>query len=213
MSPAVNAFAPQPSATSASRRVLEDVFEPSTSTPAPGPALRQKRRTASWRSFVAPHTFAIVFTRRARASSATARSTSSEFIVVCATTPSGAAPPFAFAADTPCGPTNARPPASSTSPTIPLTSACAGSPRTHTSIPFSAKSRAERCTRATNGQVASTTLRSRRSASARTCGDTPWAEKTTVAPRGTSATRSTNLKPRSLSSPMTIPLWTSSCKQ
>ena len=53
----------------------------------------------------------------------------------------------------------------------------------------------------------------RRSASARTCGGTPWAEKTTVAPRGTSATRSTNLKPRSRSSPMTISLWTSSCKQ
>ena len=61
--------------------------------------------------------------------------------------------------------------------------------------PGPANRRASLCTFATSGQVASTTLRSRRAASARTAGATPCAENTTVVPSGTSSSSSTNTAP------------------
>ena len=45
-----------------------------------------------------------------------------------------------------------------------------------------------------------------------TLGATPWAEKTTVAPSGTSATESTNTAPRPRSSSTTVLLWTISLR-
>lgn len=56
---------------------------------------------------------------------------------------------------------------------------------------------ASACTLLTNGHVASTTRRPRRRASARTAGETPWAENTTVEPSGTSSSSSTNTAPAS----------------
>ena len=60
-----------------------------------------------------------------------------------------------------------------------------------------------RWTLVTSGQVASNTLSPRRSASARTACETPWALKITVAPSGTSSSSSTNTAPRCLSSSTT----------
>ena len=49
---------------------------------------------------------------------------------------------------------------------------------------------------------------SRSAAAARTAGETPWAEKITVEPGGTSSTSSTKIAPRSSSSRTTCALWT-----
>ena len=57
------------------------------------------------------------------------------------------------------------------------------------------------------GGVDDVELGVRRRAS-RTAGDTPWAEKITVAPGGTSSTSSTNTAPRRSSSATTCALWT-----
>ena len=52
----------------------------------------------------------------------------------------------------------------------------------------------------TSGQVASIVCRPRRSASACTAGETPWAEKTVIAPSGiVSSSSSTKIAPRSRS--------------
>ncbi len=45
-----------------------------------------------------------------------------------------------------------------------------------------------------------------------TAGETPWAEKTTVAPSGTSASDSTNTAPRSRNCSTTNLLWTISLR-
>ncbi len=57
----------------------------------------------------------------------------------------------------------------------------------------------------TSGQVASMVRRERRSASAWTAGETPWAEKTVIAPSGMdSSSSSTKIAPRSRS-------WATTC--
>ena len=58
------------------------------------------------------------------------------------------------------------------------------------------KRRASECTLVTSGQVASMVLRLRCADCSWTRGATPWAEKTTVAPSGTSSTSSTKTAPR-----------------
>ena len=60
----------------------------------------------------------------------------------------------------------------------------------------SAKRTASRCTFVTSGHVASIVLRLRAFASSWTTGATPWAEKMTVAPSGTSSVSSTKIAPR-----------------
>ena len=64
----------------------------------------------------------------------------------------------------------------------------------------------------TSGQVASIVCRLRAAAPACTLGATPWAENTTVAPSGTSASDSTNTAPRSRSCSTTCLLWTISLR-
>jgi BRCT domain type II-containing protein len=75
-------------------------------------------------------------------------------------------------------------------------------------IPLDGERRASLCTLVTSGQVASMVCRLRALASARTCGATPCAEKTTTAPSGTSAASSTNTAPRFSSDATTCLLWT-----
>ena len=67
-----------------------------------------------------------------------------------------------------------------------------------------------RWTLVTRGQVASNTVRSRCSASVRTCCDTPWALKITMPPSGISLSSSTKTAPRSRSRCTTKRLWTTS---
>jgi hypothetical protein len=65
----------------------------------------------------------------------------------------------------------------------------------------------------TSGQVASIVSRPRRSASACTAGETPWAEKTVTEPSGIeSSSSSTNTAPRSRSFSTTCLLWTISLR-
>ncbi len=72
----------------------------------------------------------------------------------------------------------------------------------------SSNRRASAWTLLTRGQVASMTVSRLRWASARTCGETPWAEKITVASSGTSSRSSTQTAPRRSSSATTWRLWT-----
>ena len=64
------------------------------------------------------------------------------------------------------------------------------------------------CTFVTSGHVASIVCSPRAPAFACTEGATPWAEKTTVSPSGTSVSSSTNTAPRASRSRTTCRLWT-----
>ena len=94
------------------------------------------------------------------------------------------------------------------SPVVPTTSSWPSWPMSRMSYPWAANRRASLCTLVTSGQVASMVCRLRALASARTCGATPCAEKTTTAPSGTSAVSSTNTAPRFSSDATTCLLWT-----
>ena len=94
------------------------------------------------------------------------------------------------------------------SPVVPMTSSWPSWPISRMSYPWAANRRASLCTLVTSGQVASMECRLRTLASARTCGATPCAEKTTTSPSGTSTASSTNTAPRSSSAATTCLLWT-----
>ena len=64
----------------------------------------------------------------------------------------------------------------------------------------------------TSGQVASIVRSRRLAAFAWTLGATPWAEKTTISPSGTSVSSSTKIAPRFSSSSTTCLLWTISLR-
>ena len=64
----------------------------------------------------------------------------------------------------------------------------------------------------TSGQVASIVRRLRAAALSWTAGATPWAEKTTIAPSGTSVSWSTKIAPRADSFSTTCLLWTISLR-
>ena len=70
------------------------------------------------------------------------------------------------------------------SPTVPSTSSWSAWPTSTIWKSSAAKRRASAWTLATSGQVASITSSSRAAACSRTAGETPWAEKITVAPVG-----------------------------
>ena len=82
-----------------------------------------------------------------------------------------------------------------------------------TGSPFSAKARAARWTRSTNGHVASTIFTPRASASLLTRGATPWAGRIIVAPGGTSPGSSAMPAPLRRRAAVTISLCTGSCRQ
>ena len=82
------------------------------------------------------------------------------------------------------------------SPAVPSTSSCPLWPISKISVSSSAKRLTSLWTFVTSGQVASIVLRFRAAASACTAGETPCAEKTTVAPSGTSSVSLTKMTPR-----------------
>jgi hypothetical protein len=86
--------------------------------------------------------------------------------------------------------------ASGASPAVPTTSSWPWCPISRISYPSRANRLASLCTLVTSGQVASIVRRLRAAASSCTTGATPCAEKTTVAPSGTSSVSSTKIAPR-----------------
>ena len=98
------------------------------------------------------------------------------------------------------------------SPAVPSTSSCPIWPIRRISVSSSAKRFTSLCTLVTSGQVASIVLRFRAAACSCTAGDTPWAEKTTVAPSGTSSVSLTKMTPRFSRVETTCLLWTISLR-
>src|SRR6266545_101117 len=94
------------------------------------------------------------------------------------------------------------------SPWVPSTSSWPTCPTRKIVSPSLAKCRASACTLLTRGQVASITSRRRSSAVCLTAGDTPCAEKTTVASSGTWSSSSTKTAPRRSRSATTCSLCT-----
>ena len=101
---------------------------------------------------------------------------------------------------------------SGASPDVPTTSSWPSWPISRMSKSSLAKRTASRCTLVTSGQVASMVRRLRALASSCTTGATPWAEKITVAPSGTSSVSSTNTAPRFCRVVTTCLLWTISLR-
>ena len=101
---------------------------------------------------------------------------------------------------------------SAASPVVPSTSSWPACPIITIVYPSSAKRRASTWTLVTSGQVASIVRRRRAAAFSCTAGATPWAEKTTISPSGTSVSRSTKTAPRADSSSTTCLLWTISLR-
>ena len=101
---------------------------------------------------------------------------------------------------------------SGASPVVPSTSSWPWWPMRTIVYPCSANLRASTWTLVTSGQVASIVRRPRVAAFACTLGATPWAEKTTSAPCGTSVSSSTKIAPRSASCSTTCLLWTISLR-
>src|SRR5699024_5854998 len=85
---------------------------------------------------------------------------------------------------------------SGASPEVPSTSSCPSCPMSRMSYSPLAKRTASLCTLVTNGQVASMVSSPRSAAWACTAGETPWAEKITRAPSGTSSVSWTKIAPR-----------------
>ncbi|SHU68616.1 Uncharacterised protein [Mycobacteroides abscessus subsp. abscessus] len=84
---------------------------------------------------------------------------------------------------------------SGASPAVPMTSSWPSWPMSRMSKSSRAKRLASWCTLVTSGQVASMVFRLRSAAFSWTVGATPWAEKTTMAPSGTSSVSSTKMAP------------------
>ena len=98
------------------------------------------------------------------------------------------------------------------SPAVPSTSSWPMWPMRRISVSSLAKRLTSLCTLVTRGHVASMVFKFRAAASACTAGETPWAEKTTVAPSGTSSVSFTKMTPRCSRVETTCLLWTISLR-
>ena len=101
---------------------------------------------------------------------------------------------------------------SGASPAVPSTSSCPSCPTNKMWYPCFANRFASLCTFVTSGQVASKVFSDSFAASACTAGLTPWAEKITCAPSGTSSVSCTKIAPRSVSVSTTYRLCTISLR-
>ena len=98
------------------------------------------------------------------------------------------------------------------SPAVPSTSSWPLWPINKISVSSLAKRFTSLCTLVTSGQVASMVFKLRAAAASWTAGETPCAEKTTVAPSGTSSVSLTKMTPRCSRVETTCLLWTISLR-